>query len=336
MIGRRELAKRAGVSTTTITRILSGNGSVSAETMERVEKIIRESGYTRNAIASSLAKNSKSNMIALLVPDMTNYYYMNMFDAMVRAARRYGCVISIYSISTSNVAEVVDEVIANRASGIVNMGLVPITHDCLRRVNSADIKFIYTGVKGHEPFTVHMDYGNAVESAVRHLRATNCERVGFLFGMKQKLLHDDKVRAFRHSLEKNGYACPDDYIVVGSYPVQSAIETGYQKAKELYTGRVTFDALFCLNDMMAIGAVRAIRECGWRVPEDVSVIGFDDILLTEYSMPSLSTIRSDIYAEAKAYVRFCMGDMEETEMEIRSRFIPRDSVRMLPPAEKDG
>ena len=148
MIGRREIAKLAGVSTTTVTRVLSKKGSVSPETEERVHSVIRQTGYTPNNLASNLSRNNRSNIIVLLVPDMTNYYYMEMFDAMMKAARNFRAIISIYSLSATNANEVVEEVVANRVSGIVNMGLVPLTHDCLRRVDSAGIKFIHSGIRG--------------------------------------------------------------------------------------------------------------------------------------------------------------------------------------------
>ena len=332
MVGRREIAKLAGVSTTTVTRVLSKRGSVSAETEERVYNVIRQTGYTPNTIASNLSRNNRSNIIVLLVPDMTNYYYMEMFDAMMKAARKYRAIISIYSLSASNANEVVEEVVANRVSGIVNMGLVPLTHDCLRRVDSAGIKFIHSGIRGREDCDFRIDYKRAMLAAVRHLKATGCQRIGFLFGMKQKLLHDEKIVCFRKAMAECGYDEPD--TILGNYPGQSAASLGYDKVKKLYeNGATPYDALFCLNDMMAVGAIRALQDCGKRVPEDVSVIGFDNIKLGRYFKPSIATLCGDIQEEAKAYVQYCVGEDCEKKSEVKASFLLRESVRALPERE---
>ena len=325
MIGRREIAKLAGVSTTTVTRVLSKKGSVSPETEERVHSVIRQTGYTPNNLASNLSRNNRSNIIVLLVPDMTNYYYMEMFDAMMKAARNFRAIISIYSLSATNANEVVEEVVANRVSGIVNMGLVPLTHDCLRRVDSAGIKFIHSGIRGREDCDFHIDYKKAMMAAVRHLKATGCQKIGFLFGMKEKLLHDEKIVCFRRAMAECGYEEPD--ILRGAYPGVPAATLGYSKVKKLYeNGATPYDALFCLNDMMAVGAIRALQDCGKRVPEDVSVIGFDNIKLGRYFKPSIATLCGDIQEEAKAYVQYCLGE-GPAPVEVRASFLPRESVR---------
>ena len=324
MIGRKEIAKLAGVSTTTVTRVLSKSGSVSPETVERVYRVIRETGYTWNAIASNLSKNNLSNIIALLVPDMTNYYYMEMFDSMMRAAREYSMLISIYSISNMDGNKVVEEIVANRARGIVNMGLVPLTHECLKRVDSAGIRFVHSGLLDREDCDFHIDYGSAVDEAVRHLKETGCERIAFLFGMKQKLLHDEKIVCYRKALEKYGYG--EENIFLGNYPNVSASEFGYEQTRKLYSDDTPYDALFCLNDMMAVGVIRALHDCGKKIPQDVSVIGFDDIHLGKYIKPSVSTLSGDIDEEARAYVQYCMGDYIPG-MSVESKFLMRESVR---------
>lgn len=100
MLSRKEIALRAGVSKTTVTRVLAGDETVLPENRKKIMQVVEDSGYTRNVLASNLAKNKRSTAVAMLVPDMTNYYYMQMFNEMVSCARKYGYTISIYSIST--------------------------------------------------------------------------------------------------------------------------------------------------------------------------------------------------------------------------------------------
>ena len=327
MVGRKEIAQLAGVSKTTVTRVLSGEGAVSKETQEKINRIIKETGYTHNVIARNMAKRRQSNMLALLVPDITNSYYTEIFSAMSNAGREYGLIISVYNINQTNVDEVIGEVIANRAMGIVNMGLVPITHESLRRVESANIKFVYTGIRNKEPFGVKMNYYTAMKDVILRLKENGCRSIGFMFGMKEKLLHDNKVKAFKEILLSCDCKYSDKSILLGKYPSKSAVLTGYLKAKELYADGIPYDALFCLNDMMAIGAMRGVRECGHRVPEDVSIVGFDNIVMGNYCEPPIATIGYNIQEEAKAYVDYCTGNLSAESVEVVCRFIPRASIR---------
>ena len=101
MLSRKEIALRAGVSKTTVTRVLAGDETVLPENRKKIMQVVEDSGYTRNVLASNLAKNKRSTAVAMLVPDMTNYYYMQMFNEMVSCARKYGYTISIYSIRST-------------------------------------------------------------------------------------------------------------------------------------------------------------------------------------------------------------------------------------------
>lgn len=324
MIGRREIAKRAGVSTTTVTRVLSNPQSVSAETAKKVYSIIQETGYSPNVLASNMSKSKLSNNIALLVPDMTNYYYMEMFQWMIREACKYGKLISIYSITAGNVNEVVDELIENRVCGIVNMGLTPVTHETMRKVNVAGIRFVHSGVRGERDCRFSIEYKEAIYEAVGRLVASGCRSFCFIFGMKQKLEHDGKIRAFKEAMQAYGVEKYD--IIFGNYPAVPAVNFGYEVAEKMYRTQVPFDVLFCTNDLMAMGVIRALRDCGRRIPDEVSVIGFDNIQLGGFFSPSVATFGGSIEEEAKTYVRYCSGE-DPGEVIVKGVFYPRESAR---------
>lgn len=133
-------------------------------------QIVEDSGYTRNVLAANLAKNKRSTAVAMLVPDMTNYYYMQMFNEMVSCARKYGYTIMIYSISTDTLDEVVNEVVGNRVCGIVNLGLDSISEDSLKKVRAAGIRMIYPGWPEDEFYQFHTDYGKGMAEAMAALK----------------------------------------------------------------------------------------------------------------------------------------------------------------------
>ena len=119
-VSRKSIAEMAGVSKTTVTRVLNGSTSVSEKTRERILSVIKECGYTQNKLAVNISSNKNCNFIAMLVPDMSNYYYLEMFNRMVTELEDYDYTISIYRVSRSNFSRVLDKVIQNRVSAIIN------------------------------------------------------------------------------------------------------------------------------------------------------------------------------------------------------------------------
>lgn len=327
MLSRKEIALRAGVSKTTVTRVLAGDKTVLPANREKIEKIVAESGYTRNVLAANLAKNKRSAVIAMLVPDMTNYYYMQMFNEMVGWARKFGHTISIYSISTETLDEVIDEVVGHRVCGIINFGLDSISEESLKKVQSADIKIIYPGWPEAERYRIEINYDAAIREAMKLLRDGGNKKVCFHFGTRRKLFQDGRIRAFLKYGKEYGFAVSESDIFFGEYTDRSAVDEGYIAAKRLFAQGVKYDAMFCLNDMMAYGAIRAIRECGLRVPADVSVVGFDNTILDQYFTPSLSTIGIPLAVEAEGYIRYCAGKESDAVKRIDAVFFDRDSIR---------
>ncbi len=327
MLSRKEIALRAGVSKTTVTRVLAGDRTVLPENREKIERIVAESGYTRNMLAANLAKNKRSTSIAMLVPDMTNYYYMQMFNEMVSCARKCGHTISIYSISTETLDEVINEVVGHRVCGIINFGLDSVSEESLKKVQSADIRIVYPGWPEAENYRFEICYDAAVREAMEQLRAGGCRRVCFLFGTRRKLFQDGRIKAFLRYGSQYGFDVSEKDIFFGQYTDRSAVEEGYAAAKELFAGGQRYDGMFCLNDMMAYGAIRGIRECGLRVPADVSVVGFDNTLLDRYFTPALSTIGIPLAEEAEGYIRYCAGETMEPVRKAEAVFFPRDSIR---------
>lgn len=327
MLSRKEIALRAGVSKTTVTRVLAGDETVLPENRKKIMQIVEDSGYTRNVLAANLAKNKRSTAVAMLVPDMTNYYYMQMFNEMVSCARKYGYTIMIYSISTDTLDEVVNEVVGYRVCGLVNLGLDSISEESLKKVRAAGIKMIYPGWPEDEFYQFHTNYERGIAEAMSALKEGGSKRVCFIFGTKQRLLQDGRLKAFLKYGKEYGFDVSEKDIYFGEYTDRSALDEGYRIAKELFRDGICYDAMFCLNDMMAYGAIRGIRERGYKVPKDVSVVGFDNTLIDQYLTPALSTIGSSLRDEAEGYIQYIAGVSDCSRMETQAVFYPRGSIR---------
>lgn len=323
MAGRKEIADKAGVSKTTVTRVLAGNASVSAKTHEKVMQVINELGYVYNEVAAGLAKRKCTAVIALLVPDMTNYYYLQMFNAMSRYAHECGYIISVFAINNDNMYEVLDNVIANRVVCIINMGLTPISEEYVRKIKNANISVIHPGT-GEDAIEYVYDYG-VVNEIIEKAVVSGAKRFCFLFCMPERLNHDQRLRTVLKSLEAHNAEKVD--VVYGDVPEISAISAGYKHTKALIENGEKYDVLFCLNDMLAIGAMRALKEAGLRIPQDVSVIGHDNILLGEFESPSLTTIDTNIEYEAQVYIDFVAGRLQEKKIVNKCHMVVRESAK---------
>lgn len=321
---RRLIAEKAGVSKTTVTRVLAGFSSVSEETRNRVLAVIDEFGYTQNKLAGNLVRNLNSNFVAMLVPDMTNYYYLEMFDRMVSILENLEYTVSIYKVSESNLKRMVDKIVENRASVIINLAFTPLDEADLKKIQSANIKIVHPGIS-EDPVKIKSDYLPAMKEAFDSLIDAGCKKIYFLCGTGRRFLEDGRLQVFLSLMRERGID-GESRIVWGNYPEESAINEGYRLMLEMVRDIPDLDAVFCLNDMMALGAIKAVREAGKKVGKDVSVIGFDNIKLGEFSIPSLSTIDSNIELEAQFYVDYILGKKGK-DPETQSVYIPRASTR---------
>ena len=322
MAGRKDIADRAGVSKTTVTRVLAGNASVSEKTRDKVMRVIHELGYVYNEVAAGLAKRKCTAVIALLVPDMTNYYYLQMFNAMSRRAHECGYIISVFAITEENMYEVLDSVIANRVVCIINMGLTPISEEYVRKIENANIRMIHPGT-GEDALNYRYDYA-AYDEIADKLIGAGAKTFCFLFCMPERLNHDYRLKAIVQALTDRRVERVD--IVYGDVPKESAVSAGYRHAKALIEQGKKYDALFCLNDMLAIGAMRALKEAGLRIPQDVSVIGHDNILLGEFESHSLTTIDINPEFEAKLYIDYVAGKLENKNVVGKCSLVLRESA----------
>lgn len=312
------------MSKTTVTRVLEGFPSVSDETRSRVLSIIDELGYTQNKLAGNLGRNQNSSTVAMLVPDMTNYYYLEMFDRTVSILENLDYTVSIYKVSTGNFFHMMDKIISNRVMAIINLAFIPISEAYLKKAKSANIKIIHPGID-EDPVKIIVDYSGAMKQCFVSLQAAGCKSFRFLCGADRSFLADGRIQNFIALMKESGRK-GEECIIWGNYPEVSALNIGYQLMGRMLKETPELDAVFCLNDMMALGAIKAIRESGRKVGRDVSVVGFDNILLSEYSIPSLSTIDSNNEKETQMYIDYILGKKKGDSI-IVSKYIPRSSTR---------
>jgi LacI family transcriptional regulator len=324
----RELARQAGVSVGTVSRALNGYTDVRPETRERIMRLARELDYTPAAAARSLVTR-RSHVIGVFLetgeghPDLQHPFFHEVlaglkqrvgaegFDLLLFASERPGNGYGPHSYLKRARHHNVD--------GCVLMGLDPEASEVRRLVRAGlpcvGVDVVLDGPRA-EAVTSENEAGAAV--AVRHLHELGHRRIATVTGMLESRPGMDRLRGYRSAIQELGLAYRDDLVVYGDFYAES----GRAAAARLLALDEPPTAVFAASDLMAIGAVRAVAEAGLRVPEDLSIVGFDDIQLASHVNPPLTTLRQDKpglgAAAGDALVALIAGDPD------------RPPLRMLP------
>ena len=296
MITRREVAEKAGVSPATISNVMNGSKYVSPDLVEKVERVISELGYVPNRAARSLASR-RTEQVGFIVPTLANPYFGDVAEGMEEVARDQGYVVTLIT-AEGEADRYISRIIERQMDGVfmTDFGF-NFTGKQLEHMRSRGVRFVVGEGSSYSAETyrsvpcsrISIDYSGAVLRLFTLLREGGHRRIAFLSGNKPEI---SEVRKDEYSRRVREFGFDDDpaLLVSGEPPFSTLAQDGYRDARKLLSVRPDTTAIFALNDLMAIGALRALREAGLRVPEDVSVIGCDNLYLSETTWPPLATI----------------------------------------------
>lgn len=288
-MGIQEVAKRAKVSTATVSRTLNKPETVDPQTAKRVWKAVKELQYLPNTTARSLVSGS-TRILGLIVSDITNPFFPEVVKGLEDVAIRegYEILISSTNYDLARMAVCVRRMLERKVDGVAIMTSELEKHliDELDRRN-VPMVFMDVGPVTTNISNVRIDYGQGINEAVQHLLALGHRRIGFLSGPLE--LKSARIRrtAFLRGLARFGVVEEERLVEAGNHK----IDGGLQAMMRLLALPEPPTAVLASNDLTAFGAMRAVRLAGLRVPEDVSIIGFDDIQLAEFTEPPLTTVR---------------------------------------------
>lgn len=294
----REIAKIAGVSTATVSRIINGKGEASPETVKRVLKLVAEHNYQPNQLARTLSQRS-SNLLAVMLPNLMNPFFGELATAIERVANRQGIQILVCNTDDrrDKVEQMMEFIINHYAFGAVISSMQVVSAD-LERLEGAGVRTLTVDRSSFEhPFSaVVVDQADGFFDATSLLLSRGSRHIALLTGPPELGLSIAREEGYRRALEQHGVV--DAIILRGDFSIDSGYQTlfGY-----LSRGR-PLDGVLASNDFMAIGAMRACREFGLSIPGDVRVIGNDDIDLDNYLAPPLSTLSQRHSAVARAVI----------------------------------
>ncbi|MEP1444534.1 MAG: LacI family DNA-binding transcriptional regulator [Paraglaciecola sp.] len=285
----KEVCRLAGVSTATVSRALKNPELVSAKTRERVFKAVQESGYRPNMLASSV-KTGKSNSLVVLVPNLSNPFFLRIIQGIEQAAHEQGYSVLLGDTQgePAREHEIAGMVLSNRADGLIHLDhSFPFSANDAHLAERVPVVSVCERIMGDKEFPViELDNYAATRSLAKHLVNYEHQKFGIIAGQKDSQIHLDRLAGIKDVFASEGISFDDDMIVGGAY----SIEMGQQGVRDLMAKDNRPTAILCFNDDIALGAVFELKRMGIRVPQDVSVVGFDNIKVSAFIDPPLTTI----------------------------------------------
>ena len=305
----QEVARRAGVSTATVSRTINNPSMVDPKTAKRVWKAVEELRYYPNSQARSLV-SGRSRLLGLIVSDITNPFFPELIKGFEDVAIRHGYEILISSTDydSGRMSICVRRMLERKVEGVAIMTSEMDTRlvDQLAHRN-VPMVFLDVGPAGEGITHVVVDYAMGINEAVEHLLALGHRRIGFISGPLG--LKSARIRrsAFLRSLSRYGIDEDKSLVDEGDHTVDG----GFSAMNRRLESNAGPTAMLASNDLTAIGMMRAVRRAGLSVPRDISVVGFDDIRLAEFTEPPLTTVRLSRTDLAQHAFRALLHGLEE-------------------------
>ncbi|GHU66774.1 LacI family transcriptional regulator [Clostridia bacterium] len=324
-----QIAELAGVSKTTVSRVLNKKPDVSAKTRERIEALIKQYDFSPNAFASAIL-TKKSNTIALVIPYDENYvlfnpYYTDMIRGVSNEIKKRGYyLLLVYSKSTDYLPAIRQK----RVDGIIMLSPGSIHRKMIEEILGLDVPFV-SAARTPSFTNIHSVVTNdfkGAQLAIEHLVSLGHRRIAFINGPSILASSTERFRGYQDVLEKYGIPYDTSIVVNGD----TSIESGYKTAKKFLEDN-SISALFTGSDLMAIGAISAMNDLGKSVPGDVSVVGFDDMPFSAYMNPPLTTIRQHSFKKGLLAARMLLDIIEgkdtKQRIEMPVELVVRNSTR---------
>lgn len=294
----KDIAKLSGVGVSTVSRVLNNHNDVKKETKEKVLEIIKEYNYIPNNSARNLKRTISKN-IGVLVKGIYNPFFSKVVRAIEEeiANQDYSMILHYNSKDANNDSDVAIQLIKEKKlAGLICLG-GDFENLNLKQIDALETPIVLcsTMVSASDNTnafsSVNIDDAAAAEIAVKEIIACGHKSIGMI-----RLRDDDcsvckyRMTGYKRALEECGIEYSEDFMEIGNY----TFETGYDAMNKLLDKKLELSAVFVSTDLMAIGAARAAMERGIRVPEELSIVGFDGIEFAQYFMPSISTVMQPV------------------------------------------
>lgn len=336
----KDIAQMAGVSQATVSKVINNYGGISEKTKKKVMAVINEKGYAPNFSARSLA-TKKSKLIGLIYAgkinvDMTHPYFNEVISTFKKNIGLLGYDILMFSN---------EHFLQDQGSYLARCKHFNVD-GCLiiagEEVEDATFELAESGfpcigidieLTGPRTSYVMTDNVNLSRKVVEHFYLNSIRKIGYIGGMKESVISNYRLKGFKDAMNQFGLEIRDEWVQYGDYQEES----GYIAMKKMLELKEYPKAVFAASDLMALGALTAIREAGLHVPEDIRIVGCDDIAACRYSDPKLTTVKQDKEKIGKLSA-YMLNDLIEGKAKLKAVFtdselIIRDSCGTNKPSD---
>jgi LacI family transcriptional regulator len=331
----REIAKRAKVSTATVSRTINRVPTVNPQLAKRVWSIVRELGYYPNTQARALV-SGRSRIFGLIVSEITNPFFPEIVQVFENIAVQHHYEILLTStvhdpkLMESSVRRMQER----RVDGVAVMtfGMEELLLEDLK-LRNVPLVFVDVGPPRPHVSNIHIDYLHGIRQAVQHLAALRHERIAFITGPLRLPSAVARRDAFALSMREIGLEVDKRLVIQGDHTT----EGGMAALTHLLAGDAKPTAVLCSNDMTAIGVMRKSYELRINIPHDLSVVGFDDIRLAQFMSPPLTTVQMSQAELARLAFNALLADVQRetpapngTGYELQTKLVLRESTGLVP------
>ncbi len=308
----KDVARKAGVSISTVSRVINESKIVKPETHEKVMKAIDELGYKPNAIARSLKiKNTKT--IGILIPDISNQFYPEVVRGIEDIANMYEYNIFLCNTDQDKEKEIqyFDVMAEKQVDGVVFIGN-EVSPELYKKFKTYGIPIILIGTDHEAIPSVTIDNVGASRAIMKYLIKKGHRRIGIITGKHyDPVTYGTRMEGYKKALEENEIPFLEELVIEGGYRFKS----GYEGAKKFMDMEEPPTAIFVANDEMAIGAMRAALEQGIAIPDELAIVGFDNIDMAGKVFPALTTVAQPMYEMGAIGMRVLTKILNEETLE---------------------
>ncbi len=289
----KDIAKKAGVSVNTVSRALNNKPDISKETKKKIIQIAKELNYRKDFTASSL-RRKESKIIGVILADSANPFYSEVLKGIEAASKDFGYNIILINSERNyeQEASAVNILLSRRIDGLL---LSPVQEkiDDIKELISLKIPLVIFA-RHFEDLSVNEVRSDDIKAgylATNHLIQRGAKNILMINGYLHKSPAKLRLKGYKKALKEHNLPVRDELIIVGDI----GMEDGEKAVDEALSKKVSFDGIFAYNDMLALGAMKALKKKGIKIPKDTKIVGCDDILFSSVTTPSLTTIRVKKY-----------------------------------------
>lgn len=326
MVSSKDVALAAGVSKSTVSRVLNGNAKISQATKDKVMAEVKRLKYVPNLMAKSLSNNNSYTVTLLVdVEDDKSFHNPFFYDVMHGIEKvvydNEFCLVVANINSILREQNIIDWLVKGKRteglflpSSIVNDALI-------RSLKDYKIPFVIIGdpdVLYESTSWVDVNNRRGGEQAAIRLISAGYKHVAIMGFDEKKIFSKQRLEGYKNALEKSGHSINEEFIKRGEGNKQD----GYNIMKEMLSLDTKPDAIICINEMMSIGAIRAIQESGLSIPEDIGIISFDDVRIAELAYPTLTTVQVDLFSLGEQSAGLLFNYIEKKKLNGQQIMIP--------------